>query len=1026
MSYVLPQVKVYQEFRTLPSTVIENLNAFVFGPHFQLFRYSVSAEKALISLGAYDPATAQELAYPNKPSGSIIDTDYIKLYFESVWAEYADISTSLNVKAADELNKLTSSTLVFATNAGVSPSAVFKTRGVVVGDRLRYRIVDSVGGIHTGTTRVAGFEADTDAAAIGTVSAETTNTMPYTELTTAGTYTGASDTNYVAEVVRGGVFATGRSVTDAEAVPTDTITIVCTTGGILNGSTAEFSVTSAQEGALTAITPATGVAEAIGNHGLEVTFTSVSVNPTAGDRIVVLVTDDGTGVAEATVTITRAGLSDFTATADVTGWALATDATVAATVDFTDDWNLGDVDEIYSLLCTTGGNMGAARFSVTSDRGDTETGIQFTTATPKAVGSHGLVVTITYGAAAFVKGDIWSIVIRAKRARVKIYDSGGVDATSYVVPTENTNFDVGSYGVDVKFNTQGGTKYGPDNASGTALSGLVEGDIFYIPVTAEVETEIRTIVCADDLPEEGLSSESPQSVEVWFYLVQASTEIGSKMTQSPPDYNWEATVSEITVNPGIQVTDSSWTDFDGTLLDMNVYQANMYVEYRALLTTYADTIHSMENSADVEDTLGTIHPDNPLAQGVYNALLNSSNRAVYYMATPTNDLSGFNEVLDAASLNDDVYGLVPLSRNEAVHDAVIAHVNAMSTEESKQWRIAFVGSELPTTAAVYTRATNPLAVEYFAKIAVDPDVAGEYTFVTLTDADGDPSTETEALDDVSVGDKFRVKFSTDAWGDAAYEEYEVLEVLTNNTLMLESGPAAPISTATKIEIWHVNSTQEIADAVAAKSSGFANRRIYHVFPHELVDGNGVIQTAEFGAAAIGGLCSAVPPQQGLTNIAVNGFSELPAVYSTFNRTQLNKMAEYGTLIIMQRVAGGEVYVRHQVSTAASDGDLNTTELSVTKNLDSISYYMAGRLENYIGKYNITPELLTVLRTQITDGLLFLGAFTSIGLLGPQVVLGDGTSIQRLEQHPTLKDHVYIVLNLELPYPLNVAELHLVV
>jgi hypothetical protein len=138
------------------------------------------------------------------------------------------------------------------------------------------------------------------------------------------------------------------------------------------------------------------------------------------------------------------------------------------------------------------------------------------------------------------------------------------------------------------------------------------------------------------------------------------------------------------------------------------------------------------------------------------------------------------------------------------------------------------------------------------------------------------------------------------------------------------------------------------------------------------------------------------------------------------------MAEYGTLIIMQRVAGGEVYVRHQVSTAASDGDLNTTELSVTKNLDSISYYMAGRLENYIGKYNITPELLTVLRTQITDGLLFLGAFTSIGLLGPQVVLGDGTSIQRLEQHPTLKDHVYIVLNLELPYPLNVAELHLVV
>jgi hypothetical protein len=57
--------------------------------------------------------------------------------------------------------------------------------------------------------------------------------------------------------------------------------------------------------------------------------------------------------------------------------------------------------------------------------------------------------------------------------------------------------------------------------------------------------------------------------------------------------------------------------------------------------------------------------------------------------------------------------------------------------------------------------------------------------------------------------------------------------------------------------------------------------------------------------------------------------------------------------------------------------------------------------------------------------MYLGSFTSIGLLGPQLIL-QGTAIERVEQHPTLKDHVLAVVNLQLPYPLNVLELHLVV
>jgi hypothetical protein len=49
MAYILPQVQVFQIFRQLPQNVVRNLNAFVFGPHYQLFRYSVDAEKELIA-----------------------------------------------------------------------------------------------------------------------------------------------------------------------------------------------------------------------------------------------------------------------------------------------------------------------------------------------------------------------------------------------------------------------------------------------------------------------------------------------------------------------------------------------------------------------------------------------------------------------------------------------------------------------------------------------------------------------------------------------------------------------------------------------------------------------------------------------------------------------------------------------------------------------------------------------------------------------------------------------------------------
>ena len=94
MSYILPQVQVFQMFSVLPTATTRNLNAFVFGPNYQLFRYAQSAEKELIGLGAYNNAADTDYAYPNQPGGSTVDLSYVKLYMENVWAQYALITAS--------------------------------------------------------------------------------------------------------------------------------------------------------------------------------------------------------------------------------------------------------------------------------------------------------------------------------------------------------------------------------------------------------------------------------------------------------------------------------------------------------------------------------------------------------------------------------------------------------------------------------------------------------------------------------------------------------------------------------------------------------------------------------------------------------------------------------------------------------------------------------------------------------------------------------------------------------------------
>ena len=455
----------------------------------------------------------------------------------------------------------------------------------------------------------------------------------------------------------------------------------------------------------------------------------------------------------------------------------------------------------------------------------------------------------------------------------------------------------------------------------------------------------------------------------------------------------------------------------------DVLAADLYVEFRGLLTTYSDTIHTITGSDDVETYLGTVHPDNPIAQAVYNAALNAGGQTVAYMAVPTDDANGYDAVLNAAELTKEVYFFVPATQDNDILQKVKSHVEAMSAPRVKQWRVAFISDKVPELSDTYTAANAPDGQDFYSSVlSVDADKkTADIAFYDRYDTDGavqyKESTRTMFKRDVKVGDYVYCGYHQE-WGVTVPHVVKVVKVINNSRLRVDNSTAGLVVKADeygKAEVHHPFTSAEQAEEIAKTSKWWGTRRVYNVFPSVFMN-NGVKQTGEFAAACVAGLVSSCLPQQPVTNLQITGITDIALTTTTFTKDQLDTIAAGGTFIVTQDLENDKVYIRHQISTAYIDNNLNTAELSVTKNVDSISYFFDDLMSPYIGKYNITPELLLVLRNVLESGITSL-ASTNYGLYGPQLI-AQGTEILLLEQDALLKDHVNCNMKLNVPYPFN--------
>jgi hypothetical protein len=137
-------------------------------------------------------------------------------------------------------------------------------------------------------------------------------------------------------------------------------------------------------------------------------------------------------------------------------------------------------------------------------------------------------------------------------------------------------------------------------------------------------------------------------------------------------------------------------------------RAQVYVAYHAVRKDVTSSARdpgllTFESPTDLEAQLSPVSADNPLALGMYFALLNAPGNQIMELGVdkisatePYKTMEGFThatEYLEAF----EVYGIAPLTHNPTVGQVFMAHVDAMSHEDMKGERICVFNSSQPST-----------------------------------------------------------------------------------------------------------------------------------------------------------------------------------------------------------------------------------------------------------------------------------------------------------------------------------------
>lgn len=389
MRYVLSAADAVSRAQNTTRDYISALRPVLIGPRAGLHRYSEEAERA--ELGAYDPLSATEYAYPDKVSGSVTDLSYVKLFASTADLNYFNKYVGSNGSAqpsTDYPNRVRAANYVFKTGNGTDRSAAFYDRDVKVGDIVYVR--GTSGSVYDVTTSVTGFAGEAVASTRSSVTDDANNAD--TQIAAASiTQTAGTPFNDVAATASAAAY---ESTADGYINRTYTITVTqSSTGG--DATTALLRVRSADglDDADDVVPAAFSSPTAIGSKGFTVTF---SISAAQSSASLYGIDEDDLVVGQQWV---AEASQAFTAPA----------GTSAGTYTGTRDAN-------YIVTVTRGGLYAAStkpQITITTDNGSDQSGPVSVAAASTAYAVGNYAVTISFNGTRLRKGDVYYIAVTA-------------------------------------------------------------------------------------------------------------------------------------------------------------------------------------------------------------------------------------------------------------------------------------------------------------------------------------------------------------------------------------------------------------------------------------------------------------------------------------------------------------------------------------------------------------------------------------------------------------------------------------
>jgi hypothetical protein len=465
-------------------------------------------------------------------------------------------------------------------------------------------------------------------------------------------------------------------------------------------------------------------------------------------------------------------------------------------------------------------------------------------------------------------------------------------------------------------------------------------------------------------------------------------------------------------------------------------KAPLYVSYNAIRQDVSALANQpgllrFDSTTAVEQQLAPINTDNPLALGLFFALINAPGIQVTGLGVdeatadaPDGTLEGFTRAAEYLE-GYEVYAIAPMTHDQTVAQVFSTHSSFMSRPENKGERITLWNPSVPTRE-LDTLVASGVNGDGLTSLTFDSKVVT--LSALLSNAGVNPVGTIPVEEGVYLdiaGDSNRYSIESLTGGIVTIRT--VFQAGTNEDgFYSTTALTLPIiSTAFAIRVRGAElltpTGQQDKARVAATMSGlgqsFGSRRLWMTFPDRTaatLEGLEQVIDGYYLNAGIAGMTGQQPPQQSFTNFPMTGYTRVLGSNDTFNERQLNQMAAGGTYIIVQDTEGGPLTARMALTTDMTSIETRTD--SITKVVDFTAKFMRRGLRNFIGRFNITQGFLDTLGSVIQG----LGGF----LVETGVLIG--LTLNSIVQDENARDTVLVDTTLDPPYPCNYIRLTLVV